>query len=196
MIDNVNIFFQDDEKKQFREDIKIIFKLPDYQQYFSISTTLNYESMLEYITNLQLSVEKSFFDMNNVYLFPSCITALMTNINIHGNNNTNDELFTRYIKKINDLGFGVILYSKDYSNISVKYNISTEPKKISDLPYYYFCSLVNDFNQTYYNSSNEIFLTFYNGEDYELYQLSVMNSCNKLNKFENNIIINYLINVL
>ena len=120
----------------------------------------------------------------------------MTNINIHGNNNTNDELFTRYIKKINDLGFGVILYSKDYSNISVKYNISTEPKKISDLPYYYFCSLVNDFNQTYYNSSNEIFLTFYNGEDYELYQLSVMNSCNKLNKFENNIIINYLINVL
>jgi hypothetical protein len=70
----------------------------------------------------------------------------------------------------------MILYLEDYNYIINKYNINNYPKQLSDLPYYYFCSLANDSTNKYFTSDSEIFEQYYNGQNYELYESITINS--------------------
>ena len=176
----------------FDEKIKLIFKVANYDNFFTITSVKNYDKMLEYIDNLEFSIEKIFYDGENVKIFPSCITALMTNTNIITKNNISNTHFIEHAKKINDLGFGMIIYLEDYNYLLNKYNINNYPKQLSDLPYYYFCSLTNDSKNKYFTSDDQIFEQYYDNVNYELYELTTINSQNKLNKINYDIIISYI----
>ena len=85
-----------------------------------------YEEFFSCVSRFHLPCVRSYYDGGNVYLLPSCITALMTHINIDYKYFAGIRDPIEIINKYRMRGFGTIINDKEKSHM-VEYNISIEP---------------------------------------------------------------------
>jgi len=116
--ENLNLF-DENENVIFRMIDKIKFKVTfDKILLKPIQLFTNYKSEHDFFGTISLfhfSCVRGYYSGDNVYYLPSCISALLTGINIDLINYSKDEKFFSLIKKYYNRGFGFILNKDELS---------------------------------------------------------------------------------
>ena len=135
---NMYIYLNDvrDEDNQVSSEKNIIlmkicenvkFKINSEHLLHSIEVfRTQYEEIFSCVSRFHLPCVRSYYDGNNVYLLPSCITALMTHNNIDYKYFSSIRDPIEIINKYRMRGFGTIINDKEKTHM-VEYNISIEP---------------------------------------------------------------------
>ena len=115
----------------------------------------NKTTITEFINQLELPIEKIYYNGSSTILFPSCVSTLLTNTLINTNMNTNLDKFTKKIIHINKYDIGAFISKNIKEYINTKFGN-------------YYENAVDD---TYYRNDFDILNEYYILDIYNLYSL-------------------------
>ena len=128
-------------------------------KYFRLPITItmcdNKTTITEFINQLELPIEKIYYNGSSTILFPSCVSTLLTNTLINTNMNTNLDKFTKKIIHINKYDIGAFISKNIKEYINTKFGN-------------YYENAVDD---TYYRNDFDILNEYYILDIYNLYSL-------------------------
>lgn len=101
-----NITYVENEEESIQENIQFKIKISKIRTITITNSELSTEKIFQEISQYSLPCIRGYYDGNNVFLLPSCITALQTGINIDCKITKNPEII---INKYRMRGYGTIL---------------------------------------------------------------------------------------
>jgi hypothetical protein len=125
----VNIILYDESKEYFNDltirfNIKVHFSSPHLSREFEFFM-IKGDDFMNTVSRFHLPCVRAYYDGDNVYMTPSCITAYMTMVNLHYNYFSGKVCPMEIINKYRMRGFGVILNKKEIMEV-FKYTCDTE----------------------------------------------------------------------
>ena len=144
LIQNKNVDSINDNTTFFLPKINYKFRisshyLPHDFEFFQIK----YEEFFSTVSQFHLPIVRAYYDGNQIYLLPSCITACLTLINIDWKYFTGRKDPIEIINKYRLRGFGTILNEKQITKLIEYSNLVSKWKKLYKLNIHSNSSILN-----------------------------------------------------
>jgi hypothetical protein len=127
---NINILFFDKDHEYYENDImiKLNIKCHMNSQFWKHQLEIfmiKKNDFMNIVSKFHLPCVRAYYDGNNVYMTPSCISALKTMTNLHYTYFSSNTLPMEIINKYRQRGFGTIL-NKDEIKMIYLYSLKSE----------------------------------------------------------------------
>ena len=193
-IEELNTIFINSLSEDYLFEPKINYKfrissyyLPHNFEFFQIK----YDNFFSTVSQFHLPIVRSYYDGNNVYLTPSCISACMTLINIDYKYFAGKRNPIEIINKYRHRGFGIILNQTEIKKFLEYSNICDTWKKLYNLNIKSNRSILNTvglltINHNFYNTQSiGNYCNIIYNTDYNIVSLSHNETVQTINKLYN-----------